>query len=962
MALTILQINIQSYFKNRYLLELAATEYNVDVILINELNCNKFAKISLLGYKIITKAIDINSGSAIAVRNNIPFTEIPISDNNSLAIKIMTSIGPLVILTAYIPPRTNYIPIVEYNKIINLNIPLIMIGDFNAHHKLFNNITKNKTEDNKGKLLYNLITNRNLNYLGPDFNTFITKNRKGKPDIIISNYQFNLYHHLILQGKDIGSDHIPIIFKIQSLPHKTIIESKYNYKKINKEKYKETLKPITFNPLTNKPIIEMDNLLDKIFTNIHNATKESCPKNNIKFTQSYKPTKEILTKLQQLRNATYSYNTTGSPQIFVINHLKNLLINLIKENKQEIWENIVEQATNTYGNPDQFWKNIKRYMGKEHISHKPLIRSCEITDSEDSDFGETIEDYITDPQEQANYISKSWENIYQPNNEPRFINNNTIKINDWYTNLLPKLNHDEIINTNKLDRNHPLLRPIEKSEYNFALKKQKPKTPGHSLISLIQLINLPSNFVEAIIGLFDAITATKYFPKLLLTIKMIFINKPNKPQTDPLNFRPISLVEILTKTYEHIITERYKLYLEYHNILSEFQFGFRKYRSTQHAITLITETCKENTKQKYATLIATRDISKAFDTVWLEGLTYKIFKATNQDLEFTKLIHAYCTNRLVIPFFNGIAGQSFQPRAGVPQGSVIGPLLFLIYVNDIPKPLYQDTIRTQYADDLITVVRSDTKRTTKLKNVKQKLSNELEKIESWENKWKIKVNPDKCNINANYRYIEELENQGNIQINNKVIPYTTTINILGYTFNQTNNSTSHISKICKNAKTNLVRLYRFKTAPPKIKRLLYLALIRPLIEYPSVQLSKINKNNMIKLQRIQNKATRFITNSKLRQHKTSISLHEESKLIPMNIRISNLSNNILEKIYLTYCDKENEYVYHHNKGSEYTILDEPLKQKKKSLAKNIRDNIFKNRGSCPWEKPIYCLNPSPIYV
>ena len=127
--------------------------------------------------------------------------------------------------------------------------------------------------------------------------------------------------------------------------------------------------------------------------------------------------------------------------------------------------------------------------------------------------------------------------------------------------------------------------------------------------------HLPPNVKEAIVNVYDSILASFYYPKLLRIIKIIFLGKNEKDTSNPLNFRPISLIEIIGKIFEKILNARFIHYIEHHNLLTELQFGFRKYRSTEHVITMLHETFKENTNQRLITATATRDISKAFDTI-----------------------------------------------------------------------------------------------------------------------------------------------------------------------------------------------------------------------------------------------------------------------------------------------------------------------------------------------------------
>ena len=267
----------------------------------------------------------------------------------------------------------------------------------------------------------------------------------------------------------------------------------------------------------------------------------------------------------------------------------------------------------------------------------------------------------------------------------------------------------------------------------MAINFSKPnKGPGLSSVPVLQLKHLPVNLMRAIRNLYDAMLAFKYFPNILLTISMLFFGKQNSDLTDPTNYRPISLLETLCKTLEIIVTNRFVYFLEHHNLLSEFQFGFRKQRSTHQVITLACETIKQNSRQYKASLAATRDISKAFDAIWQAGLIYKLQSITNGCTHFTAFIHYYLTNRTITPIFNGKKDNSFNPKAGVPQWSVIGPMLFNIYVNDMPPTIYRDTVRPQFADDVLTIVRSDTRRRNKYENVLKKLQDGLNQILKWE--------------------------------------------------------------------------------------------------------------------------------------------------------------------------------------------------------------------------------------
>ena len=496
--------------------------------------------------------------------------------------------------------------------------------------------------------------------------------------------------------------------RITSQPKKSI-------KILNITAYKKQLSKCQFPNLNKMPINSIDTVAENIINNIQQATDDICKTSHTKTIKTYEPTPLIKRKLQQYQVAMNNYIIYGVP-----NHeyLRTALLIIITTHKTNIWEAVVKAAVDNYGNPAQFWKTVKQLQGLPSKNNKILTTSSVNDDSEDSYFGEIITDNITDPQEQANLVSTTWEKIYHPHSDICFINRNTRRIRNWYENMVPSLLPDNIIDIDKLPPDHTLIRPIESIELKMAINFSKPnKAPGPSSITVLQLKYLPVNIMRAIRNLYDAMLVSKYFPNILLTINMLFFGKQNSDLTDPTNYRPISLLETLCKTLERIVTNRFTYFLEHHNLLSEFQFGFRKQRSAQQVITLACETIKQNSRQSKASLAATRDISKAFGTIWHAGLIYKLQSITNGCMHFIAFIHHYLTNRIITPIFNGKKGSSFNPKAGVPQGSVTGPLLFNIYVNDMPPPLYRDTVRPQFANDVLTIVRSDTRERNKYENV-----------------------------------------------------------------------------------------------------------------------------------------------------------------------------------------------------------------------------------------------------
>ena len=959
MALTVVQINIRNWKKNRYLLQCELANLHPDLILINEIGEIYDNSFKLLGYSSLCKSAGLYSGVGILVKRGLPYIEIPTTDLNTIAIKLYTVIGPIIIATSYIPPRIPHLPIIAYNKILNYNLPTVICGDLNAQHPFLHNTQGQGNA--RGKQLHNLALNKRLTYKGPDFQTYITRYKTGKPDVIVTNYHFNILHMHIQKGNHVGSDHIPVILKISTTPLKELRQPHLDLKTLDITKYKDELADCRLDSLNHQSIDQIDVNIDKIFNTVSEVVSRNCSSKHIKYTQSYKPTVRIKNKLKQLQSATLNYYTYGYPTLNKLHDMKEQLITIIKEDNGSNWSKVVDIATESYGDPKKFWRKIKNLMGGDPKTQVPFRIPYENDDSEDSDFGQDNVELLFDSQDKVECLVHTWKQIFTPNSATPN-NLNIFNVTTWYHENKNALLPESIINHDRLIAGHPLLRPVEMSELKFSIQKLKnTKAPGPSHMRAVLIKNFPLNIKDGLIDIFNSMLCTKYFPDILLNIKMIFHNKKNADPSDPRNYRPISLIECLCKVFERIITNRLIYFGEFHNLFNEFQFGFRRGRSTQQIITMVAATLQENTKQGKVSLIGTRDISKAFDTVWHPGLMFKLHKFTDESVLISGLIHYYLTNRKVTIHHNNTTGTPFTPKAGVPQGSVIGPILFNIYVNDIPSPKYYDTIRPQFADDVVTITRSFGKGQNKVVQARDKLQDELKIITDWEEDWRIKVNPDKCVIACKPCFIEELDLINGIHINNTTIQTTTNATILGYKFNFNKLSTQHITDIINKARGQINRLYRFRDAPVKIKRHLYVALVRPMLEYPSFPIYNTGITNKHRLQRVQNKATRFITDIRLRERVSSRELHIISKLDPMNIRMNKLAHKHLFKLKEKYYN--NNYLF--NPGTDFEFDCDPKLERPQSLAQNIHDFIFNDPLNCPWHSPIDMTNwipPPPLFI
>jgi hypothetical protein len=224
------------------------------------------------------------------------------------------------------------------------------------------------------------------------------------------------------------------------------------------------------------------------------------------------------------------------------------------------------------------------------------------------------------------------------------------------------------------------------------------KAPGPDGIRPILLKNLPESALQALTNIYNNCMISLYVPTAWKTAYTIMIPKPGKSPNDPKSYRPISLLNITGKIFERILTNRLNLVLESNNLLPPEQFGFRAQRSTHNPIVELQTDITKHANLAECTVGVFLDIERAFDKVWHDGLIQKLFNI-RLNLKFVKLISSFLSNRSCRVKVQNNLSNPIELKAGVPQGSVLSPLLYIVYCSDFPVSGTFRTKTRMFADD-----------------------------------------------------------------------------------------------------------------------------------------------------------------------------------------------------------------------------------------------------------------------
>ncbi len=315
---------------------------------------------------------------------------------------------------------------------------------------------------------------------------------------------------------------------------------------------------------------------------------------------------------------------------------------------------------------------------------------------------------------------------------------------------------------------------------------------------------------------------------------IIPILKPGKKADSISSFRPISLTSCVCKLLERLILNRLLFFVDQRGMLSPYQAGFRPGRSALDQVLRLTQMISDGfneSKPPSRTVLALLDFSKAFDSVWHPALLHKL-QSMGLPLCFVRWVRSFLSDRRAKVSYGGFS-SSYRPlRFGVPQGSVLSPILFILFINDLSDCLPPSSYFSLYADDVaVWVQHPDVQVATRI------LQTALDRVEEWSSRWMLRLNPTKCEVTLFSTDSKQSKIHPSLSICSKAIPFNPTPIFLGVKLDRTLSFSPYASLLRSRCALRLKALKSLASkswGPTKESlRLLHLAFIHSLLSYDS---------------------------------------------------------------------------------------------------------------------------------
>lgn len=891
----ILQWNIRSISSNIDCLRqfLASNVYHVLLVQSLNINKNKLPKLDSYYYPPVVNqegdrancVIYIHAGLRYCDRKSPVPEDIESKGIFSCAVTVQLPDSLKVnFACVYLPKGPNEVNTEWVKAIKNDNEKWIIGGDFNAHSPFWE---KDCTHVTSNRLVENIVDSQ-LCLLNNGSYTRIPDISTHKPtaiDLTLVSPKMALLCTWETYCETLGSDHIPIIITVNKSPDfENSIEDdtipRYDYKKARWSQFYNTLNGLNINLSQDDDI----NIMNAIFcTSVLQAADLCIPRLKKKGSKEHKHhgniwwnedcEKAVNEKKRLFKDYVHNKNKQDKNTVdekFKAMKNANIQSNrIIEQAKKEHWENFCKTNASNHKDTSAVWKEIKTLKNGIKLPEYPIV----LKNNNFPSSTEKAEAFV----DQFAKVSRL-DGLSKSQRKTREDKEHSDMIND-----IPNKNDNEILNNDGMTFIND---PITFQELKNAIDSlpNKRTAVGIDAISNEMIKNFPEKWIHFLLIIFEKCWSSGVLPQIWKESVITPIYKEGKSKISIDSYRPISLTSHVCKLFESIVLNRLSYFCEKNNVIPKNQAGFRKGRSTIEHLVKLTTQVKHQFSRRKCLLATFFDVTKAYDQVWHSRLLYKL-----KDIGLSGNIYDFIKTFLEDRHIRTKVGNSYSTRRklhmGIPQGSVIAPILFNILMHDLPRKMTKKIELVQYADDICIWMKLTLKRGTPVRSLnyfKKLYQNDLNIFSAYMAENGLQISTEKTHM--------MLFNTGADPVNIPAfhydgipLKYTKVVKFLGVHLTSNMSWNAHIENILTKARKtlNLLKIISNHVWAQDTKTLLHLstALIRSKLMYAQEVFFSAPKYLLKKIRSIDSKAYKIALGLPI--HASCVKAYSAAGVLPL---------------------------------------------------------------------------------
>ena len=845
----ILQINAAGLSQERILeLKLLIETFNIDVACVNETHLKPHSPFSFPGFKIYRfdrPGTTRKGGVLVLVKENIESEDLGSASIDQAEIQMVkikiNNNKSLKLATAYCLPKT----ILSENA-INFIGPkatgFMLCGDLNAKHEL---LGCSGRPDQAGEKVVEMMQRYNLKQLTNGDHTFTSwKGRLEILDLFVASEDIAKLVTGIESLPDIGSDHLPVAVELrgQGQRPKNYPEIRLNLNATNWDAFADKMSDLCNNWDTSD--ITNTTKIDEAADTIGELFEEAMliiPRTSATGLKPWKPSKEILAAIKQRRAARRYFERVKTSFARRAYHQASARSKkLIKLARLGRFKYRCEQLSKLLKDkPRLFWKEF----------------SCLSTNNASSDrrnyppiTGANGQACYTDLDKAETFAKHLHENVWVNEDDPSFCKGTaelvkrTLDRNKRAFTTAPEPRKDS-----------SGIWSVTAEELQRLAQNLKTTAPGEDGISNAILKKAPLAFWKKFADVCNASLKLGHIPRKWKSAVVVLIAKEGKDWTSVKGYRPISLLSALAKMLERVVARRLLKEMRRRKILPDTQSAFLGDHGVEDHPFRVSQKGVKGLLDRKVTIMSCLDVEGAFDKIWHDGLRYKTYDQGLPEIP-TSWISNFLDDRTFCVRIGLDHSAKYAITGGVPQGSPLSPLLYLLFTADLPRVIPSHTDKGVFADDLALISTHEDEEVA-IGNMNESLHN----VKQWFDKWRLKLNAQKSQTIRFSNKRKPPPKQ--VMLGNQSIQFVKEVKYLGVIFDEKLLFKRHFLNVLERVKKRMTALKsvcrrRFHIGS-QAAIIVYKAYIRPIMTFGCPAWVGADQSSLDKLEVQQNRAIRI---------------------------------------------------------------------------------------------------------